>query len=196
MTEEKHITMDRALAEQAVKHLIMWMGDNPNRPGLKDTPARVAKALKEMTSGYGDSPAEILGTIFKEKYDEMVVVQGIRYQSLCEHHLMPFTGTCDIGYIPNSRGHIIGLSKLPRLVECFARRLQVQERMTSQIAGALEEHLRPLGCGVVVRGRHTCCEHRGVRSRTLMVTSDLRGVFREKPEVRGEFLALAREGSA
>ena len=193
--KEKHITMERALADQAVKHLIQWIGDDPNRPGLKDTPARVAKALKEMTSGYQDSPAEILGTVFEEPYDEMVVVQGISYHSLCEHHLMPFTGTCDIGYIPNSQGYVIGLSKLPRLVECFARRLQVQERMTSQIAAALEEHLKPLGVGVVVRGHHTCCEHRGVRSRNLMVTSDMRGVFRTKPEARGEFLALAREGS-
>lgn len=188
---EKRITMDQALAEQAVKHLITWIGEDHRRPGLKDTPARVAKALKEMTSGYQDSPAEILDTCFEEDYDEMVVVQGIRYHSLCEHHLMPFTGTCDIGYIPD--GHIVGLSKLPRLVECFARRLQVQERMTSQIAAALEEHVKPLGCGVVVRGHHTCCENRGVRSRNLMVTSDMRGVFRQRPEVRGEFLALTRD---
>lgn len=189
---EKHITMDRALAEQAVKHLIRWVGEDPNRHGLEDTPARVARALKEMTEGYLESPADILGTVFEEPYDEMIVVQGIEYHSLCEHHLMTFTGTCDVAYIPNSEGRIVGLSKIPRLVQCFARRLQVQERMTKQIAEALEEHVRPLGVGVVVRGHHVCCEGRGVRSRNLMVTSDLRGVFKTRPEVRGEFLALAR----
>lgn len=183
--------MERVLADQAVKHLIQWVGEDPNRPGLKDTPARVAKALKEMTTGYQDSPAEILGTVFEEKYDQMVAVRGIRYHSLCEHHLMPFTGTCDVGYIPNSRGLVVGLSKIPRLVQCFARRLQVQERMTKQIADALEEHLKPLGVAVLVWGHHACCENRGVRSRSLMETSDMRGVFREKPEARAEFLANA-----
>jgi GTP cyclohydrolase I len=191
---EKHITMDRALAEQAVKHLLQWVGDNPSRDGLKDTPARVVKALKEMTAGYEMSPAEILGTLFEEPFDEMIVVQDIPYHSLCEHHLMTFTGTVDVGYIPNSEGRVVGLSKIPRLVQCFAQRLQVQERMTKEIAAALEEHLRPLGVGVVVRGHHACCEARGVRSRNLMTTSDLRGVFKTKPEVRGEFLALARGG--
>jgi GTP cyclohydrolase I len=193
MMKEKH-TMDQTLANQAVKHLIQWIGEDPNRPGLKDTPARVAKALKEMTVGYEMSPAEILGTLFEEPYDEMVVVQDIPYHSICEHHLMIFTGTVDVGYIPNSEGRVVGLSKIPRLVQCFAKRLQVQERMTKQIAGALETHLRPLGVGVVVRGHHACCEARGVRSRNLMITSDLRGVFKTKPEVRGEFLALARGG--
>lgn len=191
--KEKHITMERALADQAVKHLIEWVGENPNRAGLKDTPARMVKALKEMTSGYLDSPAEILGTVFKEEYDEMVVVQDIQFHSLCEHHMLPFTGSCDIGYIP--AGRIVGLSKLPRLVQCFAKRLQVQERMTSQIAAALEEHLEPLGVGVVVRARHLCCEARGARSRNLMTTSDLRGALKTRPEARGEFLALARQVS-
>jgi GTP cyclohydrolase I len=188
---EKHITMDRALAEQAVKHLLQWIGEDARRPGLEDTPARVAKALKEMTSGYQSSPEEILGTVFEEEYDEMVVVQGIRYYSLCEHHMMPFTGTCDVAYVPD--GRIVGLSKIPRLVECFARRLQVQERMTKQVASALEEHLEPLGVGVVVRGHHACCENRGVGSRNMMVTSDLRGVLRTKPEARAEFLDLSRK---
>lgn len=187
---EKHVTMDRALAEQAVRHLLEWMGEDPRRPGLRDTPSRVARALREMTRGLEESPAEILGTLFEEEYDEMVVVRGVEYSSLCEHHLMPFSGTCDVGYVP--RGKVVGLSKIPRLVRCFARRLQVQERMTSQVAAALEEHLRPLGVGVLVRGRHSCCEHRGVGSRNEMVTSDLRGVFRSKAEARAEFLSLVR----
>lgn len=183
------------LAEQAVRYLLEWVGEDPNRKGLEDTPARVARALKEMTAGYEMSPEELLETVFEEPYDEMIVVQDIPYTSLCEHHLMVFSGTCDVGYIPNPSGRIVGLSKIPRLVHCFAKRLQVQERMTKQIAGALEEHLAPLGVGVVVRGRHACCEARGVRSRNLMTTSDLRGVFKTKPEVRGEFLALARSSS-
>jgi len=185
----------RKPAEDAVKTLLRWVDEKEcSRPGLADTPARVVRALEEMTAGYRQDPKEILGTVFEEKYDEMVVVQGIRYHSLCEHHMLPFTGTADVAYIPNSRGLIVGLSKIPRLVECFARRLQVQERMTKQIAEALEEHLKPLGVGVVVRGHHACCESRGIRSRNVMITSDLRGVFRDKPEVRAEFLALARGG--
>ena len=187
----------REHAEGAVRTLLRWINEKEcHRPGLEDTPARVVRALKEMTVGYHQDPKEILGTVFEEKYDEMVLVQGIRYHSMCEHHMMPFSGTADVAYIPNSRGLIVGLSKIPRLVECFARRLQVQERMTKQIAEALQEHLKPLGVGVVVRGHHACCEQRGVRSRNLMVTSDLRGVFREKPEVRAEFLSLARGGGS
>jgi GTP cyclohydrolase I len=186
--------MLREHAEAGVRQLLRFL-EVADHDGIRDTPARVVRAFEEMTAGYAMSPTEILGTVFEEPYDEMVVVQDIRYTSLCEHHLMPFTGTCDVGYIPNAQGCIVGLSKIPRLVQCFARRLQVQERMTKQIAEALEEHLMPLGVGVVVRGHHACCEARGVRSRNLMTTSDLRGVFKEKPEVRGEFLALARGGT-
>jgi GTP cyclohydrolase I len=177
-------------SKAAVRTLLMFVGENPDRQGLQDTPRRVIEALREMTVGTKQDPGEILSTVFEEKYDEMVVVRGIEYSSLCEHHLMPFAGTCDIGYVPD--GKIVGLSKIPRLVECFARRLQVQERMTSQIAEAIETHLKPLGVGVVIRGRHSCCEHRGVGSRNEMITSDLRGVLRSKPEARAEFLAFAR----
>jgi GTP cyclohydrolase I len=177
-------------AKAAVRTLLMFVGENPDREGLHDTPRRVIEAFAELTAGSGKNPGEILSTVFAEQYDEMVVVRGIEYSSLCEHHLMTFTGTVDVGYVPD--GKIVGLSKIPRLVECFARRLQVQERMTSQIAAALEEHLKPLGVGVVVRGRHSCCEHRGVRSANEMITSDLRGVLRTKPEARAEFLALSR----
>ena len=185
---------DHAVA--GVKTLLRYLGEDPARDGLLDTPKRVVKAYDEMTEGYDMDPKEILGRVFEEPYDEMVLVQDIRYHSLCEHHLMPFSGTVDVAYIPNEEGLVVGLSKLPRLVQCFARRLQVQERMTKQIASAIEEHLKPLGVGVVVRGHHACCEARGVRSRNQMVTSDLRGVFRTKPEVRAEFLALARGGNA
>lgn len=177
-------------ATEAVRTLLRFLAEDLTRDGLRDTPSRVVRALREMTTGSQQDPAEILSTVFEEKYDEMVVVRGIRYTSLCEHHMMSFAGTCDVGYVPS--GKIVGLSKIPRLVECFARRLQVQERMTSQIAEAIETHLRPLGVGVVVRGRHSCCEHRGVRSENEMVTSDLRGVFRTKPEARAEFLAFVR----
>jgi GTP cyclohydrolase I len=180
----------REHVEEAVRTLLHWVGEDPTRPGLERTPARVARALREMTEGCQQDPKKILGTVFEEEYDEMVVVRDIPYSSLCQHHLMPFSGTCDVAYIP--RGKLVGLSKLPRLVHCFARRLQVQERMTHQIAGALEEVLEPLGVGVVVRGRHSCCEHRGVRSRNEMITSDLRGVLRTKSEARAEFLDLSR----
>lgn len=183
----------RRHAQDAVRALLHFLGEDLTRDGLKETPIRVVKALEEMTAGYRQDPKDILGTVFEEPYDEMVLVQGIRYHSLCEHHMMPFSGTADVAYIPNAQGLIVGLSKLPRLVHCFARRLQVQERMTKQIAEAIQEHIKPLGVGVVVRGHHACCEARGVRSRNMMVTSDLRGVFRDKPAVRQEFLALARE---
>lgn len=180
----------RIKAEEAVLELFRYIGEDLHREGLRETPARVVKALQEMTSGMQENPKEILGTVFGEKCDEMVVVQGIEFTSLCEHHMLPFTGTCDVGYIPN--GRVVGLSKIPRLVQCFAKRLQVQERMTRSIASAMEEYLNPLGVGVVVRGRHSCCEARGVRSKNVMVTSDLRGVMRDKPEARAEFLALTR----
>lgn len=179
-------------AVASVRVLLEMIDEDPGREGLEDTPQRVVRALLEMTEGRHQDPKEILGTVFEEPYDEMVLVQGIRFHSLCEHHMMPFTGTCDVAYIPNEKGRVVGLSKIPRLVHCFAKRLQVQERMTQQIAGAMEEHLEPRGVGVVVRGYHSCSEARGVRSRNQMVTSDLRGVFREGP-VRAEFLALARD---
>lgn len=186
MSEKTH---PRA-AEQAVKTLLEFLGEDPSREGLRETPSRVVRALREMTGGMQEHPGEILGTVFEEEYDEMVVVQGIEFTSLCEHHMLPFTGTCDVGYVPN--GRVVGLSKIPRLVRCFAKRLQVQERMTRAIASAMMRHLSPLGVGVVVRGRHSCCETRGVRSKNMMVTSDLRGVMRDKPEARAEFLALTR----
>lgn len=173
--------------EDTVVRQLEFIGEDPNREGLVDTPRRVIQAFKEMTSGYDADVAKILLTSFTSNIDEMVVVRGIEYGSLCEHHLLSFVGTVDVAYIPN--GRVVGLSKIPRLVKAFASRLQIQERMTEQIADALNEYVKPLGVGVLVRGYHSCCSLRGVRSRNEMVTSVLRGVFRE-PKVRAEFLQL------
>lgn len=158
--------------------------------GLDDTPKRVVKAFAEMTSGYNTDPAQILARTFPgENYDELVIVPGIQFVSMCEHHLLPFTGSVVVAYIPQDR--VIGLSKLPRLVECFARRLQVQERMTVQIADAIDEHLKPRGVGVVVRAKHACMTCRGVRQpEAEMVTSVMRGALRDKPEARAELMGL------
>lgn len=179
--------------EEATQMLLQSVEPNAERGGLVETPARVAKAWKHWTSGYSKDAAEIL-KVFEdgaEGCDEMVVVRNIPIYSHCEHHLAPIFGTATIGYLPN--GKIVGLSKLSRLADMFARRLQVQERMTNQIAEALMEHLAPLGCGVVINARHMCMESRGVcQQGTSTVTSALRGVFKDDHRVRAEFLALAR----
>jgi GTP cyclohydrolase I len=148
--------------------------------------------MAELTSGYYIDPVEVLGTTFEVGYDEMVLVKAIPFASLCEHHLLPFHGHASIGYIP--RGRVVGLSKLARLVETFARRFQIQERMTAQIADTIESTLKPAGTGVVVRAFHTCMAMRGVRKEAEMVTSTMYGALREKPEARAEFMALANGG--
>lgn len=170
--------------------LLDAIGEDRNREGLVDTPARVLKALLEMTSGYTDKPEEILATTFEaDGYDEMVVLRGIRFTSLCEHHMLPFSGVAHVGYLPKSR--VVGLSKLARLVECYAKRLQLQERMTRQIAEALLGHLEPLGAGVVVSAHHSCMGCRGVRQPdAAMVTSAMLGVLRDEPAARAEFMML------
>lgn len=179
-------------AEEAVRVLLVELGEDADRPGLLDTPARVVRALREMTDGYGIDPAELLAVQFPDDYDEMVVVRGVEFHSLCEHHLLGFSGTATVAYIPTPGRGVVGLSKLARLVECFARRLQVQERMTMQIADAIDEHLAPVGVGVVVRARHSCMGCRGVRKPGAeMVTSALRGAMRDEPHTRAEFLSLA-----
>ena len=183
-----------ALAIDAVHKLLSYVGENPNRGGLEETPKRVLKAWKDWTSGYGVDPASVLKTFEDgaESYDQMIVVKDIPFYSHCEHHMAPFFGTATIAYIPN--GKIVGLSKLSRLLDVFARRLQVQERLTSQIADALMEHLKPLGCGVVIQARHMCMESRGVcKQGHHTVTSSLKGVIREQPETRAEFLSLAHK---
>lgn len=174
-------------ALDGVKSLLLLVGEDPTREGLLKTPARVVKAFREMTEGYSQDPVEILGTVFDaENYDQMIVLNGIRFTSICEHHLLPFIGTAMVGYIPDQV--IVGLSKLSRLVEVFARRLQVQERLTSQIADSFNEVVHPIGVGVVVKAQHQCMACRGVRkSDSVMVTSKLIGRMRD-PEVRQEFL--------
>lgn len=178
--------------EDTVRRQIEFIGEDPRREGLVETPRRVVRSFIEMTSGYRDDPEKLLSTSFTENYDEMVVVQNVGFWSLCEHHMVPFHGKAHIGYIPN--GKVVGLSKLARLVECYAKRLQIQERMTQQIAHAIETHMKPLGVGVVVNARHLCMEMRGVKSAgAVTVTSCLLGVFRET--AREEFLSLVRQCS-
>lgn len=174
-------------AEEAVKTLLNFIGEDPKREGLKKTPHRVAKAFMELTSGYALDPNEILSTTFSEKCNEMVVVRNIPFWSLCEHHMLPFHGTATVGYLPRER--IVGLSKIGRLVHCYARRLQVQERLTEEIANSLMTALNPHGVGVIVKATHTCMEMRGVKTPAEMMTSCLLGQFRE-PATRAEFLSL------
>lgn len=175
-------------AEKSVAELLRFVGENPEREGLRKTPHRVAKSLKELTSGYSEDPKVILSTTFEDASDEMVVVRDIQFWSLCEHHMLPFHGSVTVGYIP--KGRIVGLSKIGRLVHCFARRLQVQERMTRQIANAMMEHLQPVGIGVIVKAMHTCMAMRGVKTPAEMMTSCVLGVFRTDATTRAEFLAL------
>lgn len=181
-------------AENAVARLLEHVGEDPSREGLLDTPKRVAKALLELTEGYEQDPAAILGRVFSEAAEEMVLVRDVPFWSLCEHHMLPFRGTATIAYVP-SDGRIVGLSKISRLVQCYARRLQVQERLTREIAQALEDHLAPAGVAVLVQGEHTCMSMRGIRTPATMVTSHFLGSLRE-PGARKEFLALARDPGA
>lgn len=179
--------------EDNIKRLLQYVGEDPARGGLLETPRRVAKAWGQWCSGYDKNPADIL-KVFEdgaEKCDEMVIVKDIPIYSKCEHHLADIFGTATIAYIPN--GKIVGLSKLSRLADMFARRLQVQERLTNQIADALEEHLQPKGVGVIIRARHLCMESRGIcQQGHHTITSALRGVLRDKPEARAEFISLAK----
>ncbi|HKS23806.1 MAG TPA: GTP cyclohydrolase I FolE [Thermoanaerobaculia bacterium] len=180
-----------AEAEEAVTTLLRFIGEEPERDGLRDTPARVVKAWREMTAGYDEDPAEILSRTFAETSDEMVILRGISFYSTCEHHLLPFYGEAVVGYLP---GKVVGISKLARLVECFAKRLQVQERMTRQIAEAVEKHLEARGVGVVLRAHHLCMGCRGVRQEeTEMVTSSMLGTLRTDATSRAEFLRLCRQ---
>ena len=170
--------------------LLLHIGEDPTREGLLDTPKRVAKALREMTCGYELDAKDVLATTFDEQSDEMVVLRRIGFASMCEHHMLPFTGTATVGYVPDKR--VVGLSKMARLVEMYARRLQVQERMTRQIAAAMWEHLSPLGVGVVVHGHHSCMGVRGVKQpQGVMTTSAMVGIFKHSDATRNEFLRLA-----
>jgi GTP cyclohydrolase I len=175
-------------AERAVTALLRLVGEDPERDGLLETPKRVVKAFLEMTAGYDESPAEILSKTFAEHSDELIVLRGIDFHSMCEHHLLPFQGVAHVGYLP---GKVVGISKLARLVHCFARRLQIQERMTQQIAHAVETHLEARGVGVIVSAHHLCMGCRGVRlPATQLVTSAMLGTLRQSAETRSEFLRL------
>lgn len=181
--------------EDAIKGILSEIGEDPNREGLKNTPERVKRLYKEITSGYNEDPKEIInGAIYDIDYDEMVIVKDIEFYSLCEHHLLPFFGKAQIAYIPKRK--VIGLSKIPRIVEVYARRLQVQERMTVQIANFLNETLKPKGVAVVVNGYHLCMAMRGIRkSDANMLTSSMLGAFRNDERTRAEFLSLIAQNS-
>jgi GTP cyclohydrolase I len=181
----------RGEAEAAVRTLLRWIGEDPDRPGLRATPGRVASAYEEWFGGYGQDPAEVLRTTFDETggYDEVVLLRDVAFVSHCEHHLAPIVGKVHVAYLPDRR--VVGISKLARVVDVFARRLQVQERMTAEIADAVQEVLEPRGVAVVVEATHHCMTTRGVyKPGSLMVTSRLTGVFRDDPSVKREVLAL------
>jgi len=181
----------RQQAEEAVRTLIRWAGDDPDREGLRDTPARVTRAYEEFFAGYEQDPKEILKRTFSEVegYDEMIVMSDIRFESHCEHHMVPIIGKAHIGYLPDKR--VIGISKLARLVDVFAKRLQVQEKMTAQIADALQQTLKPKGVAVVIEAAHQCMTTRGVhKPGVALVTSRMNGAFRDDEKTRREFLAI------
>ncbi|MPQ98161.1 GTP cyclohydrolase I FolE [Modestobacter sp. I12A-02628] len=183
--------IDAPRAEAAVRELLLAVGEDPDRPGLLDTPARVARAYGELFAGLRQDPLDILSTTFDEHHDELVLVKDIAMYSTCEHHLVPFHGVAHIGYVPGVDGRVTGLSKLARLVEVYARRPQVQERMTTQIADAMDEVLKPRGVIVVIEAEHLCMASRGIRkpgARTM--TSAVRGVFREDVATRAEAMSL------
>jgi GTP cyclohydrolase I len=189
MAAKRSSPVTREAAEEAVRTLLRWAGDDPAREGLRDTPARVASAYQEWFAGYASDPADYLRRTFQEVggYDEMIVLRDIAFESHCEHHMAPIIGRVHIGYLPTEK--VVGISKLARVVEGYARRFQVQEKLTAQIAGCIDEVLRPRGVGVVVDAVHQCMTTRGVHKRGVsMITSRMTGTFREDARTRAEFL--------
>ena len=183
---------DRAEVEAAIRTLIEWTGDDPDRDGLAETPSRVARAFEEFFAGYGQDPVEILQKTFEEieGYDEMIVLRGIRFESHCEHHMAPIIGQAWVAYVPN--GRVVGISKLARVVEVYAKRLQIQEKMTAQIANTINDVLKPQGVGVIIKASHHCMTTRGVnKPESDLVTSRMLGCFRDNPLTRQEFLSMA-----
>jgi GTP cyclohydrolase I len=181
----------RAEAESAVRTLIRWAGDDPNREGLRETPARVIRSYEEFFAGYGEDPKEMLSRTFEETdgYDEMVLLRDIRLESYCEHHILPIIGKAHVAYMPSNR--VVGISKLARVVEVYARRLQIQEKLTVQVASCIQEVLHPRGVAVVIDATHECMTTRGVhKSGVSMVTSHMLGVFRDDATTRRELLSL------
>ena len=200
MSEATEIIIPDVQGEETIAGLVRKMltliGEDPNREGLRRTPERFEKALRYLTSGYRQDPEKLLnGAMFSVCYDNMVVVKDIELYSLCEHHLLPFFGKCHVAYIPNKK--VVGLSKIARLVNMYARRLQIQERLTSQIAKAIQERLAPEGVGVVIEARHLCMVMRGVeKQNSSAMTSAMLGAFRENKQTRDEFLSLINHGKA
>ncbi|MCP3713652.1 GTP cyclohydrolase I FolE [Paraburkholderia sp. CNPSo 3274] len=189
--EEASVRPTRDQAEEAVRTLIRWAGDDPEREGLIQTPARVARAYREFFAGYESDPMQILATTFSEVdgYDEMVVLKDIRFESYCEHHMVPIIGRAHVAYLPEHR--VVGISKLARLVDVYAKRLQIQEKMTVQIADALNTVLQPKGVAVILEAAHQCMSTRGVhKAGASLVTSRMLGAFRDDPSTRREFLSI------
>jgi GTP cyclohydrolase I len=186
------VAVQNASLSELTREMLLRLGEDPQREGLQRTPERMAQALEFLTKGYQEDPQEILrGALFTEEYDEMVIVKDVEMFSLCEHHLLPFFGKVHVAYIPN--GKVIGLSKIPRLIDVFARRLQVQERLTMQIAECIQQAIAPEGVGVVIEARHLCMMMRGVeKQHSAAVTSSMLGAFRNEENTRQEFLSLIR----
>jgi GTP cyclohydrolase I len=184
-------TMTDPEAEAAFRSILSWIGEDPDRDGLRETPARLVRAFREYFSGYAEDPEHMLAKTFSEVegYDEMIVLRGVTFESHCEHHVAPIIGRAWVGYVPDRR--VVGISKLARIVEVYARRLQIQERLTAQIANTIEAVLKPRGVAVVIKATHHCMVSRGVHKRgTDLVTSRMLGCFRDQPMTRGEFLSL------
>ena len=194
-TSEPPARPDREAAENAVRTLIRWAGDDPTREGLLDTPARVVRSYEEFFAGYAEDPREILARTFEETdgYDEMVVLRDIRLESYCEHHMVPIIGKAHVGYLPD--GKVVGLSKLIRVVEIFAHRLQTQEAMTAQIANVIQDVLNPRGVAVMIEANHMCIEMRGIRKQgSVTTTSTFTGTFRDNPEEQVRFVSMIKNG--
>lgn len=200
MSETVEVIQPKSAATETiadhVRSIISLLGEDPNREGLRRTPERFEKAMRFLTSGYRQDPEKLLnGAMFKVCYDEMVVVKDIEVYSMCEHHLLPFFGRCHVAYMPSKK--VIGLSKIARLVNMYSRRLQIQERLTNQIAGAIQQWISPEGVGVIVEARHLCMVMRGVeKQQSSAVTSAMLGAFRENKETRDEFLSLVNSPKA
>jgi GTP cyclohydrolase I len=191
---EVEMTQKEERVIEAIKTILRYIGEDPNREGLRDTPERVVRSWDKLFGGYKQAPDDVLKTDFSsDGYDQMIVLEPIEFWSTCEHHMLPFSGTVAVGYIPGASGKVVGISKLARLVEVYSRRLQIQERFTKQIADALAKTINPLGVAVVVRAKHMCMVARGVeKQQSWMSTSAMRGAFRDNQSARDEFLSLAR----
>lgn len=193
MQDKNEFKVDIARIEKAVSEILAAVGEDINREGLKATPKRVAAMYEELLGGMNEDPQQYIKTVFNENYDEIVLLRDIPFYSVCEHHLMPFIGIAHVAYLP--AGVVLGVSKLARIVDCFARRLQVQERLTDQIADFMMKNVKPLGVAVVIEASHSCMTIRGIKKPgSVMVTSSVRGTFRKDPRSRSEVMSLIHNG--